>query len=257
MAVPEVVRIFAPGGYVPGGTSGLENRRRSGRVAGLDTSTLLHWPVSSIGPNAPHLWRRVSSAKPHFNAERRWLAMTDDATQPIVIWDVDHVLNPVTPPPACSGFTAHLFDGPGPGGQHATGYVYLNPVHGQWIAELTAAGATHAWASSWGHLAATWIAPRLHPPAANWPVLDVGQVHSTTFGWTSKSQQVLPFVGAARPAFWLDDLFGGKEYGWAEDRSKSGVPTVIRQVAGHLTRADIDAALEWLAVVSQGKALNG
>ncbi len=54
-----------------------------------------------------------------------------------------------------------------------------------------------------------------------------------------------------RPAFWIDDLFGGKDEIWAEDRTERGVPTSVRRITSPvgLTRADIDAALVWLADV--------
>lgn len=167
------------------------------------------------------------------------------ALPPVVLWDVDRVLNPDDPTP---DHIAHVYDGPGPDGKHVTGNVWLNPVHGEWMAELTEAGAAHAWATSWGLLAVTWIAPRIHPPAARWPVVKVGRVSSTLFGHTSKGNKVLPFIGG-RPAFWIDDLFGGKDFLWAEDRTAAGVPTVVRGVTSlhGLARADIDAALAWLA----------
>lgn len=88
---------------------------------------------------------------------------------PIIAWDVDGVLNPnqVSEP----GYVAHRFCGRGPDGVHREGVVHLNPRHGDWMRELTAAGADHCWLTSWGLLARTWLAPRLYPPAAVWPVL--------------------------------------------------------------------------------------
>ncbi|WP_367139299.1 hypothetical protein [Saccharothrix sp. HUAS TT1] len=168
-----------------------------------------------------------------------------DAT-PVVLWDVDGVLNPDRPTPA---HRAHVYDGPGPDGRHVTGPVHLDPRHGEWMAELTAAGAAHAWATSWGRLAAGWIAPRLHPPAEHWPVVDVGVVGGIAFGRTRKAGPVARFLGPDRPAFWLDDLFGGKDPHWAAHRTARGVPTVLRPVTSPagLTRADVDAALAWLA----------
>lgn len=168
---------------------------------------------------------------------------------PIVLWDVNGVLQPDEP---TSSHVAHVYNGPGPDGKQASGTVYLNPEHGRWIAELTAAGAAHAWVTSWGRLAAAWIAPRLgYRPAAEWPVLDVGTVHDVVFGRTTKGQQVLPFLGRDRPAFWIDNLFGGKDMIWAEDRTAAGIPTVVRWITspGGLARADIDAALAWLDAV--------
>lgn len=91
-------------------------------------------------------------------------------------------------------------------------------------------------------------AARLPPPAEQWSVLDVGAVHGVMFGRTTKGRQVLPFLAPARPAFWIDNLFGGKDMIWAEDRTAAGIPTVVWQITspGGLARADIDAALAWL-----------
>lgn len=177
--------------------------------------------------------------------------LIDADTAPVVLWDVDGVLNVAT-----TAHDGHAYEGPGPAGALVTGTVYLNPVHGEWMAELTAAGASHAWATSWGDLAANWIAPRLHAPAKNWPVLDVGVYGGVMFGHTRKFSAVSAFLGADRPAFWMDDLFGGKDEIWAKDRTKRGVPTVARRIASHvgLARPDIDAALGWLALVREASA---
>ncbi|MEV0649991.1 hypothetical protein AB0I28_32510 [Phytomonospora sp. NPDC050363] len=165
---------------------------------------------------------------------------------PTVLWDVDGVLNA-----AGAAHTAHVYDGPGPTGALVTGTVYLNPVHGEWMAELTTAGARHAWATSWGHLARSWIAPRLHPPAADWPVIDVGIHGGVRFGHSYKFSSVTAFLGRGRPVFWVDDVVGGKDRVWAEERTARGVPTVVCEVTSPagLARVDVDAALAWLAAV--------
>ncbi|MET8198021.1 hypothetical protein [Micromonospora taraxaci] len=79
--------------------------------------------------------------------------------------DVDGVLNPDDPTHATTlGYQPHRYDGPGPDGQHVTGTVWLHPDHGPWLREL----ANHAqpvWCTSWNHLAAEWIAPRLRLPS--------------------------------------------------------------------------------------------
>lgn len=159
------------------------------------------------------------------------------------------MLNPRVPTGAHVG---HAYHGPGPTGAHVTATVYLHPAHGAWMAELTAAGASHAWATSWGSLAASWIAPRLgHPPAATWPVIEVRGYGGVRFGHTLKFGPVATFLGADRPAFWIDDLFDGKDEIWADDRTERGVPTVVRRITSPagLARTDIDAALTWLADV--------
>ncbi len=68
--------------------------------------------------------------------------------EPVALWDVDRVLNPDEP---TSAHVPHIYDGPGPDGKHVTGTVWLNPEHGEWIAELTAA------------LAAFWDSPAADP----------------------------------------------------------------------------------------------
>lgn len=173
--------------------------------------------------------------------------------KPVVLWDVDGVLNPSVP---TAEHTAHRYEGLGPTGQSVSGTVYLNPAHGRWMAEVTAAGAVHAWAGSWGVVATSWIAPRLHPPAMHWPVIDVGVIGGAAFGWTHKFDRVLRFLHDQQPIFWLDDVFGGKDIMWAKDRTSAGVPSVFRHVmspAG-LARADIDAALAWLADIHRHDA---
>lgn len=168
---------------------------------------------------------------------------------PVVIWDVDNVLNPQVPTDA---HIAHTYEGPGPNGTQVAGTVFLNPEHGQWMAELTAAGATHAWATSWGTQAAEWIAPRLYAPAATWPVIDVGTRVGEAFGHSMKAGPIKQFLGEHRPGFWIDDIIGGKDHNWANDRNAAGIPTVFRQIAAAtgLARDDIDAALAWLSNVA-------
>src|SRR4051812_20313479 len=63
-------------------------------------------------------------------------------------------------------------------GRAVTGTVWMHPEHGRWLAQLTVGGAQLLWCTSWGRLAATWIAPRLGLPGGL-PVLDVtvGDVH--------------------------------------------------------------------------------
>lgn len=166
-------------------------------------------------------------------------------SSPVVLWDVDGVFNPRVP---TSEHVAHVYDGPGPTG-HVTGTVCLNPVHATWLAELTAAGVTHAWASSWGQIAASWIAPRLgHPPAENWPVLDISTHGGVRWGHSHKFGPIVNHIGD-RPACWVDDEVGGKDLIWAEDRTGDGIPTRIQVITAPtgLTRPDVDTILHWLA----------
>lgn len=152
-------------------------------------------------------------------------------TSPVLVLDVDGVLNPFGPEPARRGFVHHRFSGPNPVGEEVEFGVYLHPQHGEWIEALIALGVETVWGTTWGDMANKWIAPRIGL-ATELPVLDVGTQVSTRFGWTSKSTAVLDYVGRDRPLAWLDDIFGGKELGWAADRSDLGVPTVVEQIDG-------------------------
>lgn len=141
------------------------------------------------------------------------------------------------------GYRPDEFDGLGPDGRPAAGTVWLNPEHGVWLSEVVDRGVELAWATSWGVRAADWIAPRLGLPQM--PVIDVPN-HGPAFGWSAKCGPISDWV-ADRPLAWLDDQFGGKEFGWAEDRH-DGIPTLIVPVgAGEgLRRQHIDEVLAWL-----------
>ncbi|QWF85793.1 hypothetical protein [Amycolatopsis sp. CA-230715] len=169
----------------------------------------------------------------------------------VVVLDVDGVL--ATDPALAGGaqalvelgYVSHEFDGLGPDGRPATGTVWLNLDHGSWLRELTDRGAELAWATSWGIRAVDWIAPRLGLPEMH--VIDVPN-HGPAFGWSPKMSPIKKWA-AGRPVAWLDDQFGGKEYGWADDRrDEDGIPTLIVPVgsARGLLRQHVDEVLGWL-----------
>ncbi|MEV7042867.1 hypothetical protein [Amycolatopsis sp. NPDC051061] len=142
------------------------------------------------------------------------------------------------------GYRMYEFAGPGPDGRAAAGTVWLNVDHGAWLRELHDRGAELAWATSWGARAADWVAPRLDLPEM--PVIEVPN-HGPAFGWSPKCGPIRRWV-ADRPVAWLDDSFGGKELGWAEDRRNDGVPTLIVpiEVGRGLQRKHIDDVVAWL-----------
>jgi hypothetical protein len=170
---------------------------------------------------------------------------------PVVTVDVDGVLaaDPAQAggPAAlgAAGYRRHHFEGLAPDGAPAQGWVWLNPQHGPWLREVRDAGAQLVWATSWGPRAVEWIAPRLGLP--DMPVIDVPN-QPPGFGWSAKHGPIRHWIGG-RPLAWLDDRFGGKEQGWAEDRrDHDGIPTLIVPVhpGRGLQRGHVDQLLAWL-----------
>lgn len=169
----------------------------------------------------------------------------------IVALDVDGVLAPDpdavrggTEALAGRGYESHQYEGPGPDGQHATVTVWLNHRHGVWLKALMQAGAELVWATSWGELANTWIGPRLDLPVL--PVIEFPN-QAPGFGWSPKVGPLRRYAGD-RPLAWLEDTLGGREPGWAQDRSHhDGIPTLVVRVDPGLglQLAHIDQVLTW------------
>src|SRR5690606_30817556 len=170
----------------------------------------------------------------------------DPRSGPLVYVDVDGVLNPDGSRQQQLGFQPHRFDTTGPHGQPARGTVWLHPQHGTWLGELEEAGAQLVWATSWGPLANTWIAPRLGLPGT-WPVVDLQGRTGTRWGHALKLDPITAHAGDT-PLALLDDQIGGKDPMWAQQRTADGSPTLLIAVDPYkgLTRADIDQVLTWL-----------
>jgi hypothetical protein len=165
---------------------------------------------------------------------------------PVVAVDVDGVLNPdAAAASEPSGYQPHRYDGPNPAGEPVTGTVWLHPDHGDWLRELAARGAQLVWNTSWGHLAATWIAPRLGLPN-DLPVI-AHQHHGIAWGHQGKLFDLYTWTGP-RPVAVLDDEHGGKDPYDAQRRAAEGAPTLLVPVDGYsgLRRHDIDQVHAWL-----------
>ena len=148
------------------------------------------------------------------------------------------------PPP---GFVLHPYSGPGPEGGHVEEAIPLAAEHGAWLTELVDHGASLAWASSRRAIASEWIAPRLGLPAGL-PALDVDGVSGVRFGRSYIFGAVAAYA-EQMPLVWIDDLFGGKDHLWAEDRTRDdGIPTLLVPVAPRdgLRRQHIEEVLAWL-----------
>lgn len=160
--------------------------------------------------------------------------------RPVLAIDVDGVLNPDHQP----GYHRHHYDGPGPTGQHISGEVWLHPDHGAWLRELSRE-ADLVCCTSWGPVAATWVAPRLGLPA-DLPVIDVGD-GGLRFGHQLKLAPLYRAIGG-RPLAVLDDEFGGQDAAEATDRSARGSATLLVPIDSTtgLQRGNIDQIIHWL-----------
>jgi hypothetical protein len=171
--------------------------------------------------------------------------MTAGAGRPVIAVDVDGVLNPHQPGRAVAlGYQPQHYDGPGPGGQPATGTVWLHPDHGIWLREV-GGHADLVWCTSWGPVAADVIAPRLGLP--DMPVLDVADFAGVRFGYQGNLGPLYAWTGD-RPLAVLDDEFGGKDAALAEDCTRRGRPTLHVGVDGAtgLRRDHVEQILAWL-----------
>jgi hypothetical protein len=122
-----------------------------------------------------------------------------DASRPLVLVDVDGVLNPAA--------------------SHSAGYrrqwvfphglchrMLLNPQHGPMLIELAeATGAELVWATYWRSRANTWIAPRIGLPSLRFvPIPSRFRLRDRPApgGW--KARHVAAWIGQT-PFVWLED----------------------------------------------------
>jgi hypothetical protein len=157
---------------------------------------------------------------------------TSDDPRPILLVDVDGVLNPWEAEFCPDGFAQYEFF---PGER-----VLLSPAHGELLTSLAAAYEL-VWATAWEHRANRFICPVLALPAL--PVIE--------FPLSGRDLlfRKLPAVAEAvgdRPCAWIDDVHLPDHYEWAATR---GVPTLIIDInpAVGLTSAVAERLAEWAA----------
>jgi hypothetical protein len=162
------------------------------------------------------------------------LSLSDDPRRPILLVDVDGVLNPWEADYCPYGFAEYEFI---PGER-----VLLSPAHGQLLMSLGSAYEL-VWATAWEHDANRFIAPVLDLPAL--PVIEF------PLGGRDLRFRKLPAVQEAvgdRPCAWIDDVHLPDHYEWAATR---GVPTLIIDInpAVGLTTAVVKRLAEWAATL--------
>ena len=149
---------------------------------------------------------------------------------PLLLLDVDGVLNPFAAPACPPGYTEHeLFPGEDP--------VRLCAAHGPWLREL-ATRFQIVWATAWGTSANRLLAPLLQIP--DLPVIRFPPV---PFRPRDKLPAVIRFAGR-HPLTWIDDALPSEAHAWA---AKRRIPTLLIAIdpAEGLTRPVIDQSLQW------------
>lgn len=149
---------------------------------------------------------------------------------PLLLLDVDGVLNPYAAPACPPGYTEHaLFAGEEP--------VRVCAAHGQWLQEL-AARFELVWATAWGDNANRLLAPLLG--LASLPVVGFPP---PPFSPQDKLTAIRRFA-QNRPLVWIDDQLAHEAHAWAARRSTPALLISIEPAEG-LTRPVIDQALRW------------
>ena len=151
---------------------------------------------------------------------------------PLLLLDVDGVLNPFAAAACPPGYTEHeFFPGEEP--------VRLCPAHGPWLQEL-ATRFQIVWATAWGADANRLLAPLLQIP-------DLPVIHfpAAPFHPRDKLPAVIRYAGQ-HPLIWIDDALPPEASAWA---AKRRIPALLIGIdpAEGLTRPVIEQSLQWAA----------
>ena len=156
--------------------------------------------------------------------------------KPLLLLDIDGVLNPWAAQVCPDGFQEHaLFTSDDES-------IRVAAVHGPWIRELEAKFEV-VWASAWG------AESRLLGELLGLPDYPVVVFPSTPFRPRDKVFAIADYVGD-RPCAWVDDQHTNEGRKWAESR---GVPTFLWSIdpAIGLAYGDVERLADWAASLSR------
>lgn len=154
------------------------------------------------------------------------------AKRPVLLLDLDGVLNPFAAPTCPDGYQERVFfEGEEPG--------RYCPAHGAWIEELAAAGELW-WATGWGE----------HANERFLPMLGVGPLPVVRFPAVPFEPELkvpaVDLVAGDRPAAWIDDNHTPRGLRWAAARPAPTLLVSIDPAVGW-QRCDVDHVLDWAA----------
>jgi len=169
--------------------------------------------------------------------------------RPLLLLDVDGVLNPFTRPGREWISTKCTADG-------RTYRLLLNPAHGPQLLKVAQeTGCELVWATTWEHDANTQIAPKVGLPElpvievdrnnTNWPVNPHADV-------LFKTPHVAAYVNR-RPFVWLDDDLTEADEEYLREHDNVGDFLIIHvRPASGLTSAHLEQAAAWLSGYRHG-----
>jgi HAD domain in Swiss Army Knife RNA repair proteins len=159
-----------------------------------------------------------------------WAWAFSSMRRPLLLLDVDGVLNPFAAPACPPGYTEHdFFPGEEP--------VRLCHAHRSWLQELGTRFQI-VWASAWGADANRLLAPLLQLP--DLPVIAFPPL---PFHPRDKLPAIIQYAGH-RPLAWIDDALPPEAHTWAASRRTLTLLISIDPAEG-LTRPAVDQALQW------------
>lgn len=151
--------------------------------------------------------------------------------RPLLLVDVDGVLNPYGFDQPPSGFLPHWFF---PEEDYPT---YLAEVHGGWLHELSER-FDMVWASAWEEEANRFIAPLFG--LSRWPTISFPPI---PFDPAEKVPAIDLFVGD-RHCAWVEDLMTKEAFDWAVKRTAPTLLIDVKPSVG-LTREMVEQLLAW------------